>query len=282
MIPKKSLASSWIISVVILSVLTPLPAKAGLSAPIKAISNPSADVTLSFVQPGCIAKVYFKEGDPVKAGQVLVQQDDAVEQAQLAQLEAASQDTTQIEASEAALAQRRVDLKKLETAAARKAATELEVEHARLSVKMAELSLQLAKFEHEQAKRKYNEAVLGIERMSLKSPIDGRIEEIHVEAGESVNVLADVVRVVQIDPLWIDVPVPLARGMALSFGKAAKVEFPEPGKVSIEGRIIYVAAVADAASSTLRVRIEVPNKTNRPAGEHVEVVFPTPPSAGRR
>jgi len=282
MIPKKSLEGSWIISVVMLSVLTPLPAGAGPGAPIKAITNPSADVTLSFVQPGCIAKVYFKEGDPVKAGQVLVQQDDAVEQAQLAQLEAASQDTTQIQASEAALAQRRVDLKKLETAAERKAATELEVEHARLSVKMAELSLQLAKFEHEQAKRKYNEAVLGIERMSLKSPIDGRIEEIHVEAGESVNVLADVVRVVQIDPFWIDVPVPLAKGMALSFGKTAKVEFPDPGKVSIEGSIIYVAAVADAASSTLRVRIEVPNKSNRPAGEHVEVVFPTRLSAGRR
>jgi len=42
---------------------------------------------------------------------------------------------------------------------------------------------------------------------------------------------------------------------------------------STEGTIIFVAAVADAASGTLRVRVEVPNKTRRPAGEHVVVSF---------
>jgi hypothetical protein len=31
--------------------------------------------------------------------------------------------------------------------------------------------------------------------------------------------------------------------------------------------------VADAASDTLRVRIEVPNQAKRPAGEHVLVTF---------
>ena len=271
MIPKKSFMSSWIICVVVLSVLKASSSGVG----IRAVTNPSADITLSYVQPGRIAKVYFKEGEWVKAGQVLVQQDDAVEQIQLAQLEAASEDTTQIQASEASLAQKRVDLKKLEKAAASNAATELEVEYAKLNVTMAELSLKLAEFEHEQAKRKYNEVKTQIEKMSLKSPIDGRIENIHVETGESIDALADVVRVVRIDPLWIDVPVPLVKATALSHGKTARVRFPDPNRASIEGRIIYIAAVADAASSTLRVRIEVPNKSNRPAGEHVEIIFPT-------
>jgi len=270
MIPKKSFVGSWIICVVTLTMLNAAFSDMG----IRAITNPSADRTLSYVQPGCIAKVYFKEGERVKAGQVLVQQDDAVEQIQLAQLEAVSEDITQIQASEASLAQKRVDLKKLEKAAALNAATELELEHAKLNVKIAELSLQLANFEHEQAKRKYNEVKVQIEKMRLKSPIDGRIENIHVETGESIDALADVVRVVQIDPLWIDVPVPLVKATALSHGKTARVRFPDPNMVSIEGRIIYIAAVADAASSTLRVRIEVPNKSKRPAGEHVEVIFP--------
>lgn len=271
MIPKKSFIGSWIICVVMLTTLK----AASSDVQIRAITNPSADIMLSFVQPGCIAKVYFKEGDSVKAAQVLVRQDDAVEQIQLEQLEAASEDTTQIQASEASLAQKRVDLKKLEKAAAQNAATELEVEHAKLNVKMAELSLQLAKFEHEQAKRKHNELKVQIEKMRLKSPIDGKIENIHVETGESINALADVVQVVQIDPLWIDVPVPLIKATTLSYGITAKVMFPNPNKASLEGKIIYIAAVADAASSTLRVRIEVPNKSNRPAGEHVEIIFPT-------
>ena len=241
---------------------------------IRAITNPRYDITLSYVQPGRIAKVHFTEGAWVKAGQVLVQQDDAVEQIQLAQLKAASEDTTQIQASEASLAQKKVDLQKLEKAAAQNAATELEVEHAKLSVTMAELSLQLANFEHEQARRKYDEMKAQVEKMRLVSPIGGRIEKIHIEAGESINALTDVVRVVQIDPLWIDVPVPLIRAMDLTVGKKAMVLFPSPNRASVEGSIIYIGAVADAASGTLRVTVEVPNKSNRPAGEHVDIIFP--------
>jgi RND family efflux transporter MFP subunit len=241
---------------------------------VRAITNPSSDITLSYVQSGRIERVYFTEGAWVKAGQVLVQQDDSVEQIQLAQLRAASEDTTQIQASDASLAQKRVDLAKIQKAAAQNAATELEVEHAKLSVKMAELSLELAKFEHEQAARKYDELKQQVEKMILTSPIDGRIEKIHVETGESINALTDVVRVVKIDPLWIDVPVPLERATDLSTSKKARVIFPSPNRASVEGSIIFISAVADAASGTLRVRIEVPNKSNRPAGEHVEIIFP--------
>ncbi len=248
---------------------------ASVDTGIRAITNPSADIVLSFVHPGRISNVNFKEGDLVKTGQILVQQDDSVEQIQLAQLEAESLNTTRIEASQASLAQKEIDLKKLERAAARNAATELEVEHARLELKMAELSFELSKFEHEQAVRKYDEVKKGIERMSLKSPIDGTIEEIHVEIGESINALDDVARVVQIDPLWIDVPVNLAKASTLKNAGIAKVTFPNPDNISIEGKIIYIAAVADAASGTLRVRVEVPNKSRRPAGEHVYIIFPT-------
>ncbi len=272
MIPKMCLIGSLVTCAVMLTVLT-----AASDAGIQAITSPSEDIMLSFVGAGRIAKAYVKDGDTVRAEQVLVQQDDAVERVRLAQLEASSNDTTQRQASEASLDQKKVDLKKLETAAALSAATDLEVEHAKLSVKMAELSLQLAKFEHEQAERKYNEARIGLERMRLKSPIDGRVEEIHVEAGESVNALAEVARIVQIDPLWVDVPVPIVEATVLSCGGIANVRFPDPDGASVQGRIIYVAAVADAASGTLRIRIEVPNKSNRPAGEHVEVVFPTSP-----
>lgn len=243
-------------------------------AGVTAITIPSADVTLSFVQPGRIAEVRVREGESVKAGQVLLVQDDAVERAKLAQLEAESLNTNQIEAADASLAQKKVDLKKIETAAANNAATELELEYAKLNVTIAGLSLQVAIFEHEQAKRKFDEAKLQIDNMSLKSPIGGSVEKIDVETGESLNALESAIRVVQIDPLWIDVPVPVPQAMNLRYGAPAQVEFPEPKKATAEGMVIYIGAVADAASGTLRVRIQVPNKAKRPAGEHVQVIFP--------
>jgi cobalt-zinc-cadmium efflux system membrane fusion protein len=250
-----------------------LPIQADSEPGIAAITVPSADITLSFVQPGRIAEIKIKEGQSVKAGQVLVQQDDAVQRANLAYLEAASQNMLNIQAGEASLAQKQVDLKKLEKAAALNAATPLEVEHAKLDVKVADLSVKLAVFELEQAQRKYDEAKKQIDNMSLKSPIDGFIEKIEIETGESVNALEEVVRVVQINPLWIDVPVPLIQARDLRYNNTVKVIFPSHQEASLEGKIVFIGAVADAASSTLRVRIQVPNKSLRPAGEHVRIIF---------
>jgi len=243
------------------------------SAGVAAITKPSKDVALSFIQPGRIAEVLVKEGDLVKAGQPLIQQDDAIERAQLAQLEAQSQDTTQVEAARASLDQKRVDLKRLVWAAERGSATALEVEHAKLDVTIAELSFKLAQFQHEQDKRKYDEMKIRVDKMRMLSPINGRIEKIYYEPGESVDLRAEVVRVVQIDPLWIEAPVPLAEARSRKNGQIATVRFPGSDGRNAEGKVVHVATVADAASETLTIRIEVPNDSGRPAGEHVRVFF---------
>lgn len=256
-----------------------LPWLLALSAsgePIEAVSRPSADVTLSFVQAGRVVEVLVKEGDVAREGQVVARQDDAAERLQLAQLTAQAEDTTRIEAGEAQLAQKREDLKKLQWAHGEGAATEWEVAHARLDVRIAELSLKLARFEHAQDGRKAEELKARIERMRLVSPLAGRVEEVAVEAGESPEPLKPVIRIVTIDPLWMDVPVPLAEARGLASGGAARVAFAGSSNAaadSANGRIVNVAAVADAASDTLRVRVEVPNPAGRPAGERVRVTF---------
>jgi RND family efflux transporter MFP subunit len=251
---------------------------AGTNQPIKAITRPCSDRTLSFVQPGTIAKINYKEGDLVHVDDVLVQQDDGVEQIKLEQLKAESEDTTTIKHAEITLQQRGVDLKRLEDRP--EATTETEIEYARLNQQIAELQLHIARFQHEQAIRKYEEAKKQIERMTLKSPIDGRIERLdtkneeEVEEGESVNALQDVIRIVRIDPLWIDVPVPFAQAVNLRNGATAAVEFPEPNRMILEGKVIFISSVGQAGSDTLTIRVQVPNKSNRPAREFVFVSFP--------
>ena len=246
------------------------------SPAIRAITRPSADVMLSFVQPGHVAKILRKDGARVRAGEMLVQLDDTVEKIALAQIEAASLDTTQIQASQASLDQKRLDLKKLEKAALLKAVTELEVEHARLDVTIADLALKMAVFEHEQAILKFQETKERLTRMRMVSPVDGIVEQVAIEAGESINALEPVMRVVQIDPLWIDASVTLSEATVLKKGQTVKVVFSAPNPQTVDGRVTYVSAMADAGSGTLVVRIEVPNKSLRPAGEHVRVICSLP------
>jgi len=199
---------------------------------IAAITQPSADITLAFLQPGRIDGIPVKEGDMVSERAVVAQMYDAAEAAYLAQKE--------------------VDLKRLEEAAKRNAATDLEVEHARLEVKIARIR---------------------VDNMKLRSPIKGFVEKIDVEVGESVQALKEVIRIVRTDPLWIDVHVPQAAAGAVKVGEKAFVRFPGPKSEPAGGEIVFVAQAADAASDTRRVKIEIANKAGRPSGEHVLVSF---------
>lgn len=252
-------------------------AAAASGADIEAITAPSKDRTLEFNRPGRIAKVLVQDGETVMAGQVLVQLDDTVEQAQLEQLKAMADDDTRIRAAQAQLDQKKVDLKKIQRAFDRKAVTELELDHAKLDVTIAELSLRLARFEQSQAKLKHEEIKLLVERMRLKSPIAGKVEQVFKKTGESVDSRMPVVQVLQIDPLWIDVHVPQEQTKGLKQGQSALVRFNK-GQAATEsqGRVLFIASQVDAASDTLKVRVEVANPTGRPAGQRVDVRFSAP------
>jgi len=265
-----------------------LAASAAPGLAVEAITKPSGDVKLAFVRPGLIGRVLVKEGQTVQAGQVLMEQDDAAERLQLEQLQVQAEDLTKVEYAQAQLEQKQVYLKRIKEAGTL-GTTPTEIEMAQLDVKVAELSLRLAQFEHTQEQRRYQEAAAQIERMRIHSPIAGKVEQISLKAGEAADALAPIVRVVSIDPLWIDVPVVLGEACGLSVGGQVGVVFASNalpnGTASapvarVEGRIIHVGAVAEAASNTLLVRVEVANPAARPAGERVEVTFSSPGSSG--
>ncbi len=241
---------------------------------LQGITTPNADITLSFVVPGRVSDVLVKEGHIIEKDQLLVRLYDEPERIQSQQLKMLSEDRTKILAAKAELAQKRIDLKKVAQAQAKGAASDWEVEHLKLNVRIAELSLKSAVLEQEQYRRRYDHAQSQLAQMRLVAPIAGRVEDVTVEVGESIGSLGPVIRLVQNDPLWIDVPVPMEQAGKLEMGQNAWVTFPgNPVDASPNARIINISAVADAASDTLRVRIEVPNPLKRPAGERVAVGF---------
>jgi RND family efflux transporter MFP subunit len=251
-----------------------LAAPAAEPAGIEAISRPSKDVVLSFVRPGRVARVLVKEGDKVQEDQLLIELDDGAERVQLEQLVAEAKDDTRVKAAEAQLEQKQVELKRLQEAER----PPLEIDRARLEVTISALRLRLARLEHEQTDRKVREARIQLERMRRLSPFAGTVEEVRVRAGESVDKLQPVIRLVKTDPLWVDVPVPLDQARRIQVGRSARVTFPQQSAPAGLGEVIHVAAVADAASNTVTVRVEVPNPAGRPAGEHVHVEFPAEPA----
>ena len=250
------------------------PAPTAPTAGIEWQTRPSADIMMRYVMPGRVAKVLVKDGDRVKPGDVLVELDDEAERLKLKQLKAIADDELHVKAAIAQLDQQKADLKKLEWAGKEGAATEWEIEHQRLEVKIGEWSLEKTKFNRDRAQDDYLQGKVQVDRMAMKSPTAGRVEFVYVEAGESVEALGDVVRLVKIDPLWADVPVPLVQVRRLKLGNTLQVLFPGTDGASVAGKIIHVAGVADPAAETLMIRVEVPNPKGRPAGERVRVLVP--------
>lgn len=256
-----------------LSVLLPFCLPAVFAAEsYEAISQPSADLSLSFVRGGLVAEVKVVEGANAGKGDTLVRLDDSVDRIRLQQAELEAQDTAKVEAAEAETAQKKADAEKIRWAHEKGAATDWEMEHARLDAVVAAVQLRLARSEQRLAGLRAQEMAAEIAQMQLTAPVEGVIEEVRVEQGEGVQALEPAVRLVRTDPLWVDVPVPLAVAAGVVAGQQVVVLFP--GAVELPGAVLHKAGVAEAASETVRVRVAVSNPAGRPAGERVRVAFP--------
>jgi RND family efflux transporter MFP subunit len=259
--------------VYIAGLLSLLAAGVCVAQDVGAITRPSEDVTLSFVRPGRIVEMPVKEGDTVKAGQLVARQDDEAERIELEQLRQKAEDVVVIRAREAQKAQKEVEHSKLVEAFAKNAVSRWDMERAKLDVTIAEIQVEIAKFEQSQDRLKYEQRKADIERSKMVSPIDGKVEQIKVKLGESPDQNEDVMRIVKINPLWIEAPVPLPVARGLKVGDATTVKFLDGATAEAPAKVVHVSAVADAASDTLNVRVEIPNPAGRPAGEHVSVRF---------
>jgi RND family efflux transporter MFP subunit len=173
-----------------------------------------------------------------------------------------------------------VEEKRLKDLLDKGAAAPYEYEKARVSAVVASLELELNKQQHQETKLQLEQAEARHERFVMRAPIDGRIETILVAQGEAVEAGKPVLRLVETNPLWIDVPVPIDQTRRLKTGDPAWVESRLSGESRvIQGTIIFMGEIADAASATRTVQVEVQNKLGLPAGEHVTVSFTEPPGA---
>ena len=248
---------------------------------VEAISKPSADSQLAFVRPGLVSELKVKAGDPVKRGDVAVVLEAKLEELRMRQLEKELATDSRRGMEEIQLAQKKRDYESMQSAVEKSAATTKEVEYAALEIEKSKQNLRQLEFERQQLQAKIEEAKLLLAQTRLISPLDGLVEEVSVEVGEVAEPLKGVIRVVQINPLWLDVPVPQKSALKLKVGDWLEVKSSVAGQM-LKGKIIFKAAMADAASETATIRLEMDNAQLQPAGSRYKVQIPEPAPLGAR
>lgn len=235
--------------------------------------EPSELVNIGTPVEGVIKQVNVQRSSLVKKGEPLVFLESTVENAvvERARVLAAVQGEIKIQKERLAFANRvyeRVnELFKAEAISAEKrdeAATEVQLAKARLQ--KAKEDLTIAKLDLERAR-----AIL--DRRTIKSPISGVVVERFVAPGEFVD-NQPLLRLAQMDPLRVEVILPLEMFNKITTGMKAEVHPETNSKENYDAKVTIVDRVIDPASGTFGVRLELPNPDYRlPGGLKCTVHF---------
>lgn len=246
------------------------------------ISRPSRALDLAFAVRGKVTELLVEPGQRVEPGQKLVRLDDAVQAQTVALARHRSENRTQIDAAEKTLELRGEDYKLILAAEKKSSASDTDIRTRKLQRDLAEINLQSEKRTQQENAISLVREEAQLAQMTMASPINGTVMEVHKRPGETVDELTKVVTVVAIDPLWLDVSVPVGAAQELAIGSSAAVTWQDlPGAGASVATVIYKSPVGDAGSRKVVVRLEVPNPDGLPAGLHGEARFGTSsPTAG--
>jgi multidrug efflux system membrane fusion protein len=98
------------------------------------------------------------------------------------------------------------------------------------------------------------------DRSLVRAPIDGVVDTVPVQVGQSVQVGTEIAEVVDPDPMLAVGAVSESRRASLLVGQSAEVRFIDGKKVS--GSVDFVGLSADKATRTYPVEVKMPNPTS--------------------
>ncbi len=105
---------------------------------------------------------------------------------------------------------------------------------------------------------------LEIEKTSIVAPFEGIIDKQKVEVGDYLSIGSEIVTIVDNNPLVINTQIPQYDIASIHTGQKAVVNLATGQKK--EGVISFISPMADKATRTFRVEIEISNPDNLPSG----------------
>jgi RND family efflux transporter MFP subunit len=223
---------------------------------------------------GLLSEVLVDRGALVKEGEVVARLESGVEQSELAIAKARAANDSTVQSDRAKVefqtrkAERSKELRKTEAMAIST------FEEAETAAKVAEGDLREAEVNQELAQLEVVRSSELLKLRTIRSPINGVVVERTLGPGEYVGSdQTHLLTIAQIDPLYVEVYVPVSQFGRIRVGMPGEV-YPEVGGRYV-AHVTVVDQVYDAASATIGVRLELPNPDYAlPAGLKCQVRFP--------
>jgi RND family efflux transporter MFP subunit len=223
-----------------------------------------------------IEQIHVHRGEPVKRGQLLATLAAGPERASLALAESRAEMQGETKAAEA-----RVDIAQKKAARARELFKQQFISENARDEAIAELTLATEELRRVRETQRLNQleakrAAEVLAMRSIRSPLDGVVVEVMLKPGEfgAITFKDPIMRLAEIDPLYVEVVLPVSQYGKVKAGQKATVMPEAPVGGSYRTTVTLVDKVIDAASGTFGVRLELRNrKFQIPAGVRCRVKF---------
>jgi RND family efflux transporter MFP subunit len=226
---------------------------------------------------GLIREVTVNRGDVVRRGDVVALLAAEVEEANAALARVRAQNDAPVASAEARAEYTRRRAGRLERLRASNAVSEREYDEAATDARVAAIGLRDAQANLEAAQAELLRAQEQVAQRRIVSPLDGIVVERHLSGGEYMHEQAQLLTLAQIDPIHVEVYLPVAYFGQVSPGDAVTVLPEAPVGGAHLARVAVVDRVIDAASGTFGVRLVLPNPDlTLPAGLRCRVRFQPP------
>jgi len=223
------------------------------------VIEPSEIVDVGSAVPGVLEAIHARRSDPVKKEAVIAELDSSVEQATVVLSKARAELTTSIELREENAAFGRRSLQRNQALFHKSSISKQEIDRLKTETRVAELQVLQEQDNKRIAELEYQRALASLRRRTIRSPVDGVVMERFKSVGEYVED-DPILRVAQLDPLHVEVIVPVEYLGRINTGMRARVDPAAPGQSTHEATVTRVDQVADAASATFGVRLSLPNQ----------------------
>jgi len=261
--------------ILLMALLSPF-SQAEDSIAFDGLIEPRMIVKVGSAVRGVLDKVLVDRGDMVKKGQVLATLQSDVERATMELARARSENKAAIEAKKEELEFAKRNQERRKELYDQKALPQNEWDEVVTKKILAEHGLAEARENRNLARLELKQATAVVDRLTIRSPVTGVVVERYLSPGEYVED-QPILHLAQIDPLHVEVILPVEKLGSVQEGMQAKVRPEEPVGGTYDAKVTIVDKVVDAASGTFGVRLELPNPGYKlPAGLKCKVIFPSP------
>jgi len=152
--------------------------------------------------------------------------------------------------------------------------TQDKFEEIRAEAKVAEQDLIREQQDQKMAQLELDRSQAALDQRTIRSTIDAIVTEKKLSAGEFVNQEGYIVALARLDPLYVEVFLPVVYYKQVSVGMEAKVRPAPPIEDTYTATVSVVDRVFDPASGTFGVRLSLPNPNKTlPGGQRCKVSF---------